>query len=94
MQLLAGANLVDVDFGLKEDRALFGGAQKRGSRGPIFARCTKYVTNVSFLFVPPTQFSPFSFPSVKLQSMSSLDSTVNLKISVPVSASCSFYSWS
>ncbi|KAJ7719414.1 SecY subunit domain-containing protein [Mycena metata] len=28
MQLLAGANLIDVDFGLKEDRALFGGAQK------------------------------------------------------------------
>ncbi|KAF7310035.1 Protein transport protein Sec61 alpha [Mycena indigotica] len=28
MQLLAGANLVDVDFSLKEDRALFGGAQK------------------------------------------------------------------
>ncbi len=29
MQLLAGANLIDVDFSLKEDRALFGGAQKR-----------------------------------------------------------------
>ena len=29
MQLLAGANLIDVDFGLKEDRALFGSAQKR-----------------------------------------------------------------
>jgi protein transport protein SEC61 subunit alpha len=29
MQLLAGANLIDVDFNLKEDRALFGGAQKR-----------------------------------------------------------------
>ncbi len=29
MQLLAGANLIDVDFGLKEDRALFSGAQKR-----------------------------------------------------------------
>lgn len=32
MQLLAGANLVEVDFGLKEDRALFGGAQKRKYR--------------------------------------------------------------
>ena len=31
MQLLAGANLIEVDFSLKEDRALFGGAQKRGS---------------------------------------------------------------
>jgi len=29
MQLLAGANLIDVDFSLKEDRALFGAAQKR-----------------------------------------------------------------
>lgn len=28
MQLLAGANLIEVDFGLKEDRALFSGAQK------------------------------------------------------------------
>ncbi|KAG8983881.1 translocon subunit [Tulasnella sp. JGI-2019a] len=28
MQLLAGANLIEVDFQLKEDRALFGGAQK------------------------------------------------------------------
>lgn len=28
MQLLAGANLVEVDFSLKEDRALFGAAQK------------------------------------------------------------------
>jgi len=29
MQLLAGANLIDVDFGPKEDRTLFRGAQKR-----------------------------------------------------------------
>ena len=28
MQLLAGASLIEVDFSLKEDRALFGGAQK------------------------------------------------------------------
>eukprot|EP00697_Spironema_sp_BW2_P001840 gnl/Spiro4/12470_TR6583_c0_g1_i1.p1 gnl/Spiro4/12470_TR6583_c0_g1~~gnl/Spiro4/12470_TR6583_c0_g1_i1.p1 ORF type:complete len:478 (+),score=80.36 gnl/Spiro4/12470_TR6583_c0_g1_i1:86-1519(+) len=28
MQLLAGAKIIDVDQGLKEDRALFGGAQK------------------------------------------------------------------
>ena len=35
MQLLAGANLVEVDFSLKEDRALFSGAQKRQCRtGP------------------------------------------------------------
>ena len=31
MQLLAGANLIEVDFGLKDDRALFSGAQKRKS---------------------------------------------------------------
>jgi preprotein translocase subunit SecY len=31
MQLLAGAQLIDVDFNLKDDRALFGGAQKRTS---------------------------------------------------------------
>ncbi|RUP46920.1 SecY subunit domain-containing protein [Jimgerdemannia flammicorona] len=29
MQLLAGANLIEVDYSLKEDRALFSGAQKR-----------------------------------------------------------------
>lgn len=29
MQLLAGANLIEIDFSLKEDRALFGAAQKR-----------------------------------------------------------------
>ena len=28
MQLLAGANFIEVDFTLKEDRALFAGAQK------------------------------------------------------------------
>lgn len=34
MQLLAGANLIDVDFSLKEDRALFSGAQKRTYHTP------------------------------------------------------------
>jgi len=29
MQLLAGSNLIEVDFSLKEDRILFSGAQKR-----------------------------------------------------------------
>lgn len=33
MQLLAGSGLIEVDFGLREDRALFGGAQKREWRG-------------------------------------------------------------
>lgn len=29
MQLLAGAQLIEVDYSLKDDRALFGAAQKR-----------------------------------------------------------------
>jgi protein transport protein SEC61 subunit alpha len=28
MQLLAGANIIEVDYSVKEDRALFSGAQK------------------------------------------------------------------
>jgi protein transport protein SEC61 subunit alpha len=32
MRLLAGANLIDVDFSLKDDRVLFSGAQKRAWR--------------------------------------------------------------
>jgi len=36
MQLLAGANLIDVDFSLKEDRALFSGGQKCIFRIPIY----------------------------------------------------------
>ena len=45
MQLLAGANLIDVDFGLKEDRALFSGAQKR----KFFTRLRVFVSHcVSF----------------------------------------------
>lgn len=31
MQMLAGAKLIEIDFSLKEDRALFSGAQKRES---------------------------------------------------------------
>ena len=30
MQMLAGAGIMEVDFNLKEDRALFAGAQKCG----------------------------------------------------------------
>jgi protein transport protein SEC61 subunit alpha len=36
MQLLAGANLIDVDFSLKEDHVLFSRAQKRESFVPFF----------------------------------------------------------
>ena len=36
--LLAGANLIEIDFHLKEDRALFSGAQKRSLLLPfVFA---------------------------------------------------------
>lgn len=38
MQLLAGANLIDVDFNLKEDRTLFSAAQKR----EIVLRVSRY----------------------------------------------------
>ncbi|CAD6568236.1 MAG: translocon subunit [Cyphobasidiales sp. Tagirdzhanova-0007] len=43
MQLLAGANLVEVDFSLKEDRALFGGAQKLFAILISFGQATVYV---------------------------------------------------
>ena len=46
VQLLAGANLIDVDFSLKEDRALFSGAQKR---------------EFSFLFFPQLVSFPISY---------------------------------
>ncbi|CAA7259429.1 unnamed protein product [Cyclocybe aegerita] len=43
MQLLAGANLIDVDFGLKEDRALFSGAQKLFALIISLGQATVYV---------------------------------------------------
>ncbi|PWN25327.1 putative endoplasmic reticulum insertion protein SEC61 [Jaminaea rosea] len=43
MQLLAGANLIDVDFNLKEDRALFGGAQKLFALIIALGQATVYV---------------------------------------------------
>ncbi|KAH9455094.1 hypothetical protein MJO28_012543 [Puccinia striiformis f. sp. tritici] len=43
MQLLAGAQLVEVDFTLKEDRALFGGAQKLFALLISFGQATVYV---------------------------------------------------
>jgi len=35
MQLLAGANLIEVDYSLKEDRSLFNGAQKCRSSSAV-----------------------------------------------------------
>ncbi|TIC18084.1 SecY protein [Wallemia mellicola] len=43
MQLLAGANLIDVDFSLKEDRALFGAAQKLFALIISLGQATVYV---------------------------------------------------
>ncbi|KZW03201.1 putative endoplasmic reticulum insertion protein SEC61 [Exidia glandulosa HHB12029] len=43
MQLLAGANLVEVDFNLKDDRALFGGAQKLFALIIAFGQAIVYV---------------------------------------------------
>lgn len=43
MQLLAGANFIEVDFSLKEDRALFSGAQKLFAVLISFGQATVYV---------------------------------------------------
>ncbi|KAH8926336.1 putative endoplasmic reticulum insertion protein SEC61 [Atractiella rhizophila] len=43
MQLLAGSNLIEVDFSLKEDRALFSGAQKLFALIISFGQATVYV---------------------------------------------------
>ena len=50
MQLLAGANLVEVDFSLKEDRALFSGAQKRQYRTSPNSAISTRITNVAWEF--------------------------------------------
>jgi protein transport protein SEC61 subunit alpha len=47
MQLLAGANLIDVDFSLKEDRALFSGAQKREWLHYSFQPAYAYLTTIT-----------------------------------------------
>ena len=49
MQLLAGANLIEVDFSLKEDRALFSGAQKRASCTSRFDKFSNYIVLQSSL---------------------------------------------
>ena len=61
MQLLAGANLIDVDFSLKEDRALFSGAQKRK-----FSPVLQFEFSTHLLIADSAfQCSPSSFPWVK-----------------------------
>ena len=64
MQLLAGANLIEVDFSLKEDRALFSGAQKRTSF-PRFAlrhRNPLVTPSTIALLRPMTPTVPYTAP--------------------------------
>lgn len=56
MQLLAGANLIEVDFSLKEDRALFGGAQKLFALIIALGQATVYV--LTGLYGPPSNLGP------------------------------------
>ncbi|KIY44383.1 SecY protein [Fistulina hepatica ATCC 64428] len=56
MQLLAGANLIEVDFALKEDRALFGGAQKLFAL--IIALGQATVSVLTGLYGPPSSLGP------------------------------------
>jgi hypothetical protein len=83
MQLLAGANLVDVDFALKEDRALFSGAQKRSYDRPLSSNRSP---------LKHLQSSHSSSPLAKQQSTSSQASTDNLPTSVQASAFSSSFS--
>lgn len=56
MQLLAGAQLIDVDFSLKDDRALFGGAQKLFALIIAFGQATVYV--LTGLYGSPSSLGP------------------------------------
>jgi preprotein translocase subunit SecY len=63
MQLLAGASLIDVDFSLKEDRALFSGAQKRKFSS---VKCVGFEFGTPLRIADSAfQCSPSSFPWVK-----------------------------
>ncbi|KAH6884675.1 protein transporter [Coprinopsis sp. MPI-PUGE-AT-0042] len=53
MQLLAGANLIDVDFSLKDDRVLFSGAQKLFALIIALGQATVYV--LTGLYGPPKE---------------------------------------
>lgn len=79
MQLLAGANLIDVDFGLKEDRALFSGAQKREYAEK--QSCFSFLTTLQFLHsLSRSGKAPFTF---------SQGCTANPATSAPASVSSS-----
>ena len=69
MQLLAGANLIEVDFSLKEDRALFSGAQKR--------MCFSYLLSIKpdAFCLASIRTHHFPWPSNRLRSHRSLWST-------------------
>ena len=101
MQLLAGANLVDVDFSLKDDRALFSGAQKRTwlcsfkfSLSTFCFRGAETAAHVVFVCIffsaisltPTLPVFALITPSVRLPSTSSADYMVNQVTSAPASA--------
>lgn len=52
MQMLAGANIIEVDYGLREDRALFGAAQKLFAMVITFGQALVSVT--TGLYGPPS----------------------------------------
>ncbi|KAK4684124.1 protein transport protein SEC61 subunit alpha, partial [Tremellales sp. Uapishka_1] len=56
MQLLAGAQLIEVDFSLKDDRALFGGAQKLFALIIALGQATVYV--LTGLYGSPSSLGP------------------------------------
>ncbi|WWC69768.1 protein transporter SEC61 subunit alpha [Kwoniella pini CBS 10737] len=56
MQLLAGAQLIDVDFSLKDDRALFGAAQKLFAMIIALGQATVYV--LTGLYGSPSSLGP------------------------------------
>lgn len=84
MQLLAGAQLIEVDFSLKDDRALFGSAQKRKWTWRCRLRRTKTDCGAQSLLL--------SSLLARLPSTSLTASTASPRRSVSVSASCSFFS--
>lgn len=104
IQLLAGAGFIEVDMSLKEDRALFSGAQKRTSRSVCLVaeeghdgaekdaskgQGTTEGGERELTRVRQLQSSPSSSRSAKPPSTSSPDSTASPPTSAPESASSS-----
>lgn len=56
MQLLAGANLIEVDYSLKEDRSLFNGAQKCKFPFSFLSLQELFLFFSAFSLIDPFQF--------------------------------------